>query len=96
MEYPEEVITESRKGKKEARQLIDRGCFVRYEYIDPETGERSEDKLKLVLRKEQGAVEEYFVIPVKGNRCLMLRAEEKGERKLWDGGKAVDLFEGKE
>ncbi|MDY6985406.1 MAG: hypothetical protein SVE93_03250 [Candidatus Thermoplasmatota archaeon] len=91
MEYPEEVITESKKGKKEVRKLIDRGSFVRYEYIDPDTGERGESKIKLVLKGK--TVEEYFIIPVKGGRSLMLKAEEKGARKIWDGEKAVDLFE---
>lgn len=91
MEYPEEVMTESRKGKKEVRRLIDRGAFVRYEYIDPDTGERGENKIKLILKGK--TVEEYFIIPVKGERFLMLKAEEKGERKIWDGEKAVDLFE---
>jgi len=93
MEYPEEVVTESRRGKREVRRLVDRGVFVRYEYADPATGERAENKVKLVLKSENGAIEEYFVIPVRGERSLMLRAEERGDRKIWDGERAVDLFE---
>jgi hypothetical protein len=93
MEYPDEVVTESRKGKREVRRLVDRGVFVRYEYIDPATGERTENKVKLVLKKDRGSAEEYFILPVKGDRFLLLKAEERGERKLWDGEKAVDLFE---
>jgi len=91
MEYPEDVITESKKGKKEVRKLIDRGSFVRYEYIDPDTGKRSESKIKLVLKSDH--IEEYFIVPMKDGRGLVLKAEEKGERKIWDGEKAIELFE---
>jgi len=90
MEYPEEVLTKSKKGKVEVRNLIDRGRFVRYEYLDTETGEPTEDKVKLVLIKENKK-EEFFIIPVKGKRFLMIPTEDKGERKLWDGEKSVEL-----
>ena len=93
MEYPAEVIPESKKGKREVRNLVDKGIFARYEYLDPETGERTENKTKIVLRKKTGETEEYFIIPVSDNRSLLLRSEEKGERKVWDGTKAVSIFE---
>ncbi len=96
MPYPEEVITVSKKGKREVRALIDRGKYVRYEYLDPATGKRSENKVKLVLLSENGKQEEYFVIPLKQEgRFLLLRAETKPARKLWDRekAKAVELFE---
>jgi hypothetical protein len=93
MEYPAEVVTEGKKSKREVRNLVDRGIFVRYEYLDPETGERAENKTKIVLRKNSGEMEEYFIIPMSGNRSLLLRAEEKGERMIWDVTKAVRLFE---
>ncbi len=95
MDYPEEVLTKSKKGKVEARVLIDHGTFVRYEYIDPETGERSEDKVKLIL-KAGDDYEEYFVIPLKQkNRYLMLRSSKKPDRGIWDRmhGKIVNLYE---
>jgi len=88
MKYPEEVLTTSKKGKVEVRKLIDRGRYVRYEYIDPQTGKRTENKLKLVLLGD--SAEEYFIIPMKG-KSLLIPAEAKGERKIWDGSKAVDL-----
>ncbi len=93
MKYPEEVLTRSKKGKIEVRNLVDYGRFVRYEYLDPETGKRSENKVKLVLFNGED-YEEYFIIPLKQkNRYLLLTAEKKGERKIWDGSNAVDLFE---
>ncbi len=93
MEYPKEVLTVSKKGKVEVRKLIDRGEFVRYEYLDPKTGKKSENKVKIVLRNSKGEVEEYFIIPLKQRgRYLLLRAENKGPRMLWDGEKAVPLF----
>ncbi len=94
--YPEEVITVSKKGKREVRALIDRGKYVRYEYLEPETGKRSENKIKLVLLNEKGEQEEYFIIPLKQkDRFLLLKAEVKSPHKLWDRekGKSVKLFE---
>lgn len=91
MKYPQEVLTKSKKGKVEVRNLIDRGRFVRYEYLDSETGESTENKVKLVLIKEDKR-EEFFIIPIKGKRFLMIPTEEKGKRKLWDGEKAVELY----
>ena len=93
--YPEEVITVSKKGRREVRALIDRGKYVRYEYLEPETGKRSENKIKLVLLNENGEQEEYFIIPLKQkDRFLLLKAEVKPPRKLWDRErkKAVELF----
>lgn len=89
MKYPDEVLTKSKKGRIEVRKLIDRGSFVRYEYIDPESGERSENKIKLVLLSDKE--EEFFIIPMRDGRMLMLPAESRGERRLWDGERVVDL-----
>ena len=96
MEYPEDVITVSKKGKREVRALIDRGKFVRYEYLDPKTGEKSENKIKIVLLPEKGEQEEYFIIPLRQEgRFLLMKAETKPARKVWDRNlnKAVELFE---
>ena len=92
MKYPEEVLTTSKKGKVEVRNLIDRGTFVRYEYLDPKTGARTENKIKIVLRHEAG-LKEYFIIPMKDERKLVIPVESKGPRKLWDGkqNKQVEL-----
>jgi hypothetical protein len=88
--YPESVLAETKKGKTEVRSLIDKGRFVRYEYLDPVTGKRTANKAKLVLLGDD-KTEEYFIIPMKDGRALMLNAEIKGERMLWDGKKAVGL-----
>ncbi len=48
-------------------------------------------KVKLVLIGESGRVEEYFVIPTKSKRDLLIPAPEKGVRKIWDGTRAVDV-----
>ena len=91
--YPEETLTKSKKGKIEARHYIDSGKFVRYDYLDPETGKKSENKYKIVLATENG-YEEYFVIPMKQkNKFLMLRGEKKGRRKILKNGEIVDIFE---
>ncbi len=94
--FPEEVITVSKRGKREVRVLVDRGRYVRYEYLDPVTGKKSENKVKLVLLTEDGKQEEYFIIPLKQEgRFLLLKAEAKGNRKIWDEKKKkpVELFD---
>ena len=90
--FPEEVLTRTKQGEIEVRALIDRGRYVRYRYLHPETGEPMEGgKVKLVLMAESGAAEEFFVISTKSGRNLLLPAAEKGARKVWDGQRAVDL-----
>ncbi len=91
--FPEEVLTKTKKGEIEVRSLIDRGRYVRYNYLHPDTAEPMEGgKVKLVLLAEDGRVEEFFVIPTKSHRDLLIPAAEKGARKIWDGHGAVDLF----
>ncbi len=90
--FPDEVLTTTKKGETEVRSLIDRGRYVRYNYLHPETGEPMEGgKVKLVLIAESGRTEEFFVIPTKSKRDLLLPAAEKGARKIWDGHQVVDL-----
>ena len=90
--YPEEVLTRTKKGDIEVRSLIDRGWYVRYNYLHPETGEPLEGgKVKLVLVSEGGKAEEFFIIPTKSRSDLLVPAAEKGARKIWDGSKSVDL-----
>ncbi len=90
MKYPEEVLTKSKKGKIEVRKLVDRGSFIRYEYLDPETDERSENKVKLVLSMEDKS-EEFFMIPMKDKRFLLIPVKSKGKRMVWDGEKSIEL-----
>ncbi len=94
--FPEDVITISKKGKREVRNLLGKGKFIIYNYLDPETGKGSENKKRLILKFEDGHVEEFFIIPTSdGKRNLMLPAQEREGRKIWDGSKAVsieDLF----
>lgn len=90
--FPEEVLTRTKKGELEVRSLLDRGRYVRYNYLHPETGEPMEGgKVKLVLLRDSGEREECFIIPTKSGRDLLIPAAEKGGRKIWDGEKAVDL-----
>ena len=90
--FPEEVLTRTKAGELEVRSLIDRGRFVRYNYLHPDTAQPMEGgKVKLVLISLDGKVEEFFVIPTKSRRDLLIPAPEKGARKVWDGARAVDL-----
>ncbi len=91
--YPESVKTVSKKGKVEVRNLVDFGSFVRYEYLDPETGRRSENKTKLILRTSNGT-EEFFIIPLKQKgRYLLIKSEVKDDREIWNGKCAVSLYD---
>jgi len=90
--FPDDVLTRTKKGEIEVRSLIDRGRYVRYNYLHPETGEPMEGgKVKLVLISERGAPEEYFIIPTRSKRDLLIPAAEKGVRKVGDGTEAVEL-----
>ncbi len=90
--YPDEVLTRTKKGDIEVRSLIDRGRYVRYNYLHPETDEPLEGgKVKIVLSSEGGRTEEFFIIPTKSKRGLLVSAADKGARKIWDGTRAVDL-----
>lgn len=90
--FPDDVLTRTKKGEIEVRSLIDRGRYVRYNYLHPETREPMEGgKVKLVLISEGGDTEEYFIIPTRSKRDLLIPAAEKGARKVWDGAKAVEL-----
>jgi hypothetical protein len=90
--FPEEVLTRTKRGDIEVRSLIDRGRYVRYNYLHPETGQPLEGgKVKLVLLAESGETEEFFVIPTKSGRDLLIHAAEKGARKIWDGTQSVDV-----
>lgn len=91
MRYPAEVLTKTKKGQLEVRNLIDRGRYVRYEYLVPGTKRRSQNKVKLILRGKKQ--EEYYLIPIAGGRFLMMPTPAKYGRKLWDGKRAVRLWE---
>src|SRR5213079_3011332 len=81
--FPSEVLTRTKNGEVEVRSLIDRGRYVRYNYLDPETGESMEGgKVKLVLLSDAGRTEEYFIIPTKSKRDLLIPASEKGARRI--------------
>ena len=95
--YPEDVITKGRKGT-EIRALVSRGKYVICNYLDPETLKPTEEKYKLMLKDENGNVEEYFLIPLKDERKLMIKPKkaEKKKRRVWNPktGKAEELWVG--
>ncbi len=69
----------------EVRALDSRGRYVLCKYLDPNTLQPTDEKRKLSLMDEEGAIREYFLIPIKGqNRRLMVEAEEPKERKVWN------------
>lgn len=96
LEFPETVITKSKKGKVEVRSLDSRGTYVICRYIDPKTMKLADTKRKLMLKDDEGKVTEYFIIPLKDpKRALLIlpEAEEK-DRQVWNErmGKAEEIW----
>ena len=86
MGFSENVLTKGKSGKLEVRTLHSRGSFVMCKYLNPETLKLADKKTKLTLKREDGTIEDYFIIPLRDpKRSLLIRAEaeEKG-RKVWN------------
>jgi len=97
MEFPDTVMTKSKKGKVEIRSLDHRGSYVICKYVDPKTMKLADTKRKLMLRDDEGTVREYFIIPLKDPKRALLvlpEAEEK-DRQIWNDkqGKAEEIWE---
>jgi len=86
MGFSDEVLTRGKSGKLELRVLHSRGSFVMCKYLNPETLKLADKKTKLTLKREDGTVEEYFIIPLKDpRRSLLVEAEgEEKDRKVWN------------
>ena len=86
MGFSKEVLTKGKSGKLELRALHSRGSFVMCRYLNPETLKLADKKTKLTLKRADGTVEEYFIIPLKDpRRSLLVKAEsEEKDRKIWN------------
>lgn len=85
MEFPDTVITTGKRGTLEIRTLDSRGRFVICKYLNPKTLKPVDPKRKLMLHLENGKVEEYFIVPLKNSRALLIssKSDEK-ERQIWN------------
>jgi hypothetical protein len=97
VEFPESVLTRSKKGKLEVRSIDNRGRYVVCKYLDPKTMKLADTKRKLMLKDEQGKITEYFIIPLKNaNRALLITPEvEEKDRQIWNEkrGQAEEIWE---
>jgi len=86
MRFSNQVLTKGKSGKLELRMLHSRGSFVMCSYLNPDTLEPVDKKIKLSLRRQDGAVDEYFIIPMRDpRRSLLLRVgSEEKDRKVWN------------
>ena len=86
MGFSDSVLTKGKSGKLEVRALHSRGSYVMCKYLNPETLKLADKKTKLTLKRADGAVEEYFIIPLKDpKRALLVKAEaEEKDRKIWN------------
>lgn len=80
------VLTKGKSGKLELRALHSRGSYVMCKYLNPETRKLADKKMKLTLKRDDGSIEEYFIIPLQDpRRSLLVRAEgEEKDRKVWN------------
>ncbi len=96
MDLPDAVLTKGKGGKLEVRALDSRGRYVMCKYLDPKTMKPADKKRKLMLKDQNGAVHEYFIIPLKDpKRSLVLTAaSEEEERQIWNESleKAEDVW----
>ena len=55
-------------------------------YLNPETLKLADKKMKLTLKRKDGTVEEYFIIPLRDpRRSLLVKGEsEEKDRKIWN------------
>ncbi|PKP58437.1 MAG: hypothetical protein CVT89_02830 [Candidatus Altiarchaeales archaeon HGW-Altiarchaeales-2] len=61
--YPSECIALS-KGKKEVRLFVERGTYVKYTYICPDTGNIIKaGKETIIIKDDGGKFEKIFLIP---------------------------------
>ncbi len=79
-------MAKGKSGKLEVRALHSRGSFVMCKYLNPETLKLADKKMKLSLKREDGSMEEYFIIPLRDpKRSLLIRAEgEEKDRRVWN------------
>ena len=86
MGFPEQVLTKGKSGKLELRTLHSRGSFVICKYLNPDTLKLADKKTKLTMKRTDGSMEEYFIIPLKDpRRSLLVKAEaEEKDRKVWN------------
>jgi len=79
MQYPEEIITTNKQGKREVRVLQEKGQYIRYNYLDPETGKKT-TKYSLILKSDDKK-EHLMIIPMKTGKSLIVE-QKKESRKL--------------
>ncbi len=93
MNYPDSVLTKNKKGQTEVRWLLRKGTFVEYNYRNPKTGKVLEKGKRSIILKSGKEEEHYFIIPLKQRNkfLLIIPNEEKQERKVWDGERAVTI-----
>ena len=86
MSFPDTVLTRSKTGKIEVRTLDSKGKYVLCKYLDPVTMKLADQKRKLTLVGDDGRIQEFFIIPIKGQkRSLMIPAEKEDKvRQVWN------------
>lgn len=82
--YPEETITTTSKGEKEARVLVAAGKMVIYKYKKLD-GSEVKGKYSILLVPDKGMKERLMVVQGAGGKEIIVnRAEITGEMAFYD------------
>lgn len=96
MGFPESVITKTKKGNLEVRNLVERGFYVIYDYRDLNNFERKENKQKIILKNSKKEIKSFFIFPLKEKGKFLIVETESDVKniKVWNDElkKEEDLF----
>ncbi|MCS7123209.1 MAG: hypothetical protein RMJ17_01370 [Candidatus Aenigmarchaeota archaeon] len=85
MVFPLSVITKTKKGKIEVRNLVERGFYVIYDYRNLDDFKISENKQKIVLKNSKNQIKSFFIFPLKEKgKFLLVETENKEDIKVWN------------
>jgi len=86
-------ITVSSRGRREVRTLVERGEYVIVEYRDPGSLKRIERKFKIYLRRSDGSIIGYLMVPLKQEGRFLAFEDRGKEGKLYVYNPTLDREE---
>jgi hypothetical protein len=81
MTYPNGTFTKN----KEVRVLEEKGQYVKYTYINADTGELIKKGKYSLLLKSEDSRKHLFIIPLKNNKSMIVKEEaDTNETRIYD------------
>jgi hypothetical protein len=85
MKFSDAVLTKAKGGRIELRAVDSREEYVLCKYLDTKTLRPADKKKKLCLRDKDDSIQEYFIIPLKDKRSLLVASGKKEKNaKVWN------------